>query len=150
MYNLLFLSGLCIFTAVANYVFEKSSGSPAWFDYSFAGSIGAASAVATFCLAVLVYQNLVPISLVITVELVKSLQSWLIYQDEQLYYSVTNSACAPRNWNIADDLGQVAHIFSDKTGTLTQNVMQFHKCSVGTGDIYGKTSDECTRNSRKY
>lgn len=32
---------------------------------------------------------------------------------------------------------QVSHVFSDKTGTLTENVMDFRKCSVG-GVSYGK------------
>jgi phospholipid-translocating ATPase len=40
-------------------------------------------------------------------------------------------------WNISDDLGQIAYIFSDKTGTLTQNVMEFQRCSVG-GLAYGE------------
>ena len=36
----------------------------------------------------------------------------------------------PKTWNISDDLGQIEYIFSDKTGTLTQNVMEFQKCAV--------------------
>jgi magnesium-transporting ATPase (P-type) len=89
----------------------------------------------------------VPISLIITVELCKTIQAWFISQDLEMYYEKLDLPAIPRyitiydrNFNIADDLGQVSHIFSDKTGTLTQNVMEFKKCSVGDGYVYG--SDE--------
>jgi len=36
----------------------------------------------------------------------------------------------PRSWNLSDDLGQIEYIFSDKTGTLTTNQMEFKKCSI--------------------
>lgn len=42
----------------------------------------------------------------------------------------------PKTWNISDDLGQIEYIFSDKTGTLTQNVMEFKRCSIN-GQAYG-------------
>lgn len=93
-------------------------------------------------MALILYQNFVPISLIITVEIVKTIQSWLIFNDIDLYYSVTDSATTPRNWNIADDLGQVGYIFSDKTGTLTQNVMHFRMCSTGDGKIYGSSKTD--------
>jgi phospholipid-transporting ATPase len=44
------------------------------------------------------------------------------------------SAC--RNSDLTEELGQVEFIFSDKTGTLTQNKMEFKKCTIG-GQVYG-------------
>ncbi|CAO1620351.1 unnamed protein product [Sympodiomycopsis kandeliae] len=83
-----------------------------------------------------VFQNIVPISLYISIELVKTIQAFFIYQDADMYYEPLDHPCVPKTWNISDDLGQIEYIFSDKTGTLTQNVMEFKKCSIN-GTAYG-------------
>jgi len=61
-----------------------------------------------------------------------------------MYYKPLDTACVPKNWGISDDLGQIEYVFSDKTGTLTQNVMEFQKCSVH-GVIYGEGITEAQR-----
>lgn len=43
---------------------------------------------------------------------------------------VDDTPCVPKTWNISDDLGQIEYVFSDKTGTLTQNIMEFKKCTI--------------------
>ncbi|KAJ1799937.1 hypothetical protein LPJ59_001476 [Coemansia sp. RSA 2399] len=92
---------------------------------------------ALFWSAMIMLQNIIPIALYVSIEFVKSWHAYWIYQDKNMYYEPTNQRCAARNWNISDDLGQVSYIFSDKTGTLTRNVMDFRMCSVN-GKIYGK------------
>ena len=55
-----------------------------------------------------------------------------------MYYEPRDAACVPRAWNLSDDLGQVEYVFSDKTGTLTRNIMEFRRCFIGNsayGDI---------------
>ncbi|KAF9913479.1 hypothetical protein BX616_009965 [Lobosporangium transversale] len=47
--------------------------------------------------------------------------------------------CTPKTWNLTDDLGQIEYVFSDKTGTLTRNIMEFKKCSIN-GKIYGNNA----------
>ncbi|CAG8516246.1 374_t:CDS:10 [Acaulospora colombiana] len=68
-----------------------------------------------------------------------SFLAFFIFMDEEIHYTETDTPCIPKNWNLSDDLGQVEYIFSDKTGTLTRNVMEFRKCSIG-GKIYGEYS----------
>jgi phospholipid-translocating ATPase len=90
------------------------------------------------------FQNIVPISLYISIEIVKTIQAFFIAQDLDMYYAPFDTACVPKTWNISDDLGQIEYVFSDKTGTLTQNVMEFQKCSVG-GVQYGEGITEAQR-----
>jgi len=44
--------------------------------------------------------------------------------------SVDGIPMRPRNSNLNEDLGKVEHVFSDKTGTLTQNIMTLQKWMV--------------------
>jgi len=66
------------------------------------------------------FQNIVPISLYISIEFVRTCQAAFIYFDSEMYYEKTGQRTLARSWNLSDDLGQVEYIFSDKTGTLTQ------------------------------
>lgn len=61
-----------------------------------------------------------------------------------MYYLPYDTPCVPKTWNISDDLGQIEYVFSDKTGTLTQNIMEFQKCSVH-GVAYGEGVTEAQR-----
>ena len=66
------------------------------------------------------FQNIVPISLYISIEFVRTCQAAFIYFDKEIYYEKTQQPTLARSWNLSDDLGQIEYIFSDKTGTLTQ------------------------------
>jgi phospholipid-translocating ATPase len=90
------------------------------------------------------FQNIVPISLYISIEIVKTIQAYFISQDIEMYYKPYDTPCVPKTWNISDDLGQIEYVFSDKTGTLTQNIMEFQRCSVH-GVAYGEGVTEAQR-----
>ena len=79
---------------------------------------------------------MIPISLYVIIELLKLGQGILINNDVKMYCSEDMNFAACRNSDLTEELGQVEFIFSDKTGTLTQNKMEFKKCTVG-GKIYG-------------
>lgn len=74
----------------------------------------------TFAFALITFQNIVPISLYISIEAVRTFQAAFIYFDKEIWYEKTDQAALARSWNLSDDLGQIEYIFSDKTGTLTQ------------------------------
>ena len=76
------------------------------------------------------YSNLVPISLFVTVEGVKYYHAFLISSDLDMYHDKTDTPAVCRTSSLVEELGQIEYIFSDKTGTLTCNVMEFKQCSI--------------------
>ena len=88
-----------------------------------------------FFLYVTLLSNFIPLSLYITVEFITFAMLWFIYSDLDMYDDTTNTRAVARS-TVVTDLGRIQYIFSDKTGTLTQNVMRFKRCTVD-GIVFG-------------
>ena len=87
------------------------------------------------------YSQIIPISLYVALEIVKIIQGILIYYDNDIYDFDLKKPTISRTTDLIEELGQVEFIFSDKTGTLTQNSMILKKCYVNK-KIYGILKEE--------
>uniref|UniRef100_A0A0E0AA16 Phospholipid-transporting ATPase n=1 Tax=Oryza glumipatula TaxID=40148 RepID=A0A0E0AA16_9ORYZ len=87
--------------------------------------------------ALMLYSYFIPISLYISIEMVKILQALFINQDIEMYHEESDKPTHARTSNLNEELGQVDTVLSDKTGTLTCNMMEFIKCSIA-GIAYGQ------------
>eukprot|EP00834_Sanchytrium_tribonematis_P006272 NODE_445_length_7306_cov_0.516997.p1 type:complete len:1074 gc:universal NODE_445_length_7306_cov_0.516997:4452-1231(-) len=76
-----------------------------------------------FLTFVILLNNVIPISLIVTVEIVKSALAMFINNDKLMTANVKRSS-------LVEELGQIEYIFSDKTGTLTQNVMELQRIAI--------------------
>ncbi|TMW56547.1 hypothetical protein Poli38472_006557 [Pythium oligandrum] len=84
----------------------------------------------------IIMQNFVPISLNVSLEFVKYWQAYFMEQDVEMYDEASDTPAMVRTSALNEDLGRVHHVFTDKTGTLTMNLMVFRCCMID-GKHYG-------------
>ena len=97
------------------------------------------------CTFFLLISSMIPISLYISMKVIRVCQSLFIWWDMEMVHEGEDPLTGDkfvhrakvRTMDLCDTIGQISYIFSDKTGTLTNNVMEFRKMSIG-GKAYGK------------
>ncbi|KAH8046063.1 phospholipid-translocating ATPase [Aureococcus anophagefferens] len=113
----------------------KQDGVPALFDENCGNSDGHSDGFMWFTFFI-IYNNFIPLSLYVTIEMINLCQAFYVDKDIEMYDEASDTPALARTSNMNADLGMIAHVFSDKTGTLTQNIMTFKGCAVG-GGVYG-------------
>ncbi|XP_078301862.1 phospholipid-transporting ATPase IB-like isoform X4 [Panthera onca] len=134
----LLLLAMSLVSCVGAILWKEGHGGDIWYigtkDYS-SHSLGF-----DILVFIILYHNLIPISLLVTLEIVKYIQALFINWDEDMHYEGNNVYAMARTSNLNEELGQVKYLFSDKTGTLTCNIMTLKKCTIA-GIIYGNLSN---------
>mmetsp|Transcript_16015 Transcript_16015/g.24131 ORF Transcript_16015/g.24131 Transcript_16015/m.24131 type:complete len:1238 (+) Transcript_16015:26-3739(+) len=139
MYLIFLLQFCIIFTAtVLSGWFYTNRGDRHWYlgidDTST--NEGTRQAIINFCAFYVLLSVMVPISLYVSMELVRVGQALLIGVDNRMYDPEDGKFCSARSTTLSEELGQIQYVFSDKTGTLTSNQMAFEKASIN-GRLYG-------------
>ncbi|KAI8006822.1 Phospholipid-transporting ATPase 2 [Camellia lanceoleosa] len=89
---------------------------------------------------------MIPISIKVSLDLVKSLYAKFIDWDNEMIDLETGTPAHAANTAISEDLGQVEYIMTDKTGTLTENKMIFRRCYIN-GIFYGNESGDALKDA---
>ncbi|KAJ2896195.1 hypothetical protein MKZ38_005763 [Zalerion maritima] len=88
------------------------------------------------------FNNVIPLALFISLEIVKLAQQLMLNSDIEIYDESSDTPTRCNTNTILENLGQISYILTDKTGTLTENVLKFRKMSVAGTSWYMPEKDE--------
>ncbi|KAF1318028.1 Phospholipid-transporting atpase drs2, partial [Globisporangium splendens] len=149
MYICALMVVLCLTGAIASAIWNHSNlsrhrGEGAWYLYDN-NATAVRAPVGNFVIQVLYYflllNSFIPVSLYVSMTSVKFMQAYFMNNDLEMYHEESDTPFQVRTMSLNEELGQIDYIFSDKTGTLTCNIMEFRKCSIH-GVAYGMGETE--------
>jgi phospholipid-translocating P-type ATPase (flippase) len=137
---------LCTIGGVGEYWWTVNAPGVWYLDEvgSAADDVGFMSVILNIMYYLNLLSGFIPVSLYVSITMVKKAQAWFMEQDLMMYDENSDTPAIVRNMTLNEQLGDISYVFSDKTGTLTQNLMEFHQTSIN-GKLYGHRADADTR-----
>jgi len=140
-----FQSFMCLIAGVAG-AFWQYDHQTSWFlDLDLGRDEAIIKGFYTFFSFFILLSQMVPISLIVSAEMVKFAQSSFLIWDIHLYSDKIDKPARVNNSTIHEDLGLIDYIISDKTGTLTQNKMEFRYALLSNGAEYGSQNTQIAK-----
>ena len=124
MMMVIFVVALSVFNSIGYEIWSATTERKSW--YLTSAKVPFGPILTSF---IIMFNTLIPLSLYVSLEIIKLAQMYLL-NDIDMYDEVSKTPFEARTSTINEELGQVSYVFSDKTGTLTDNVMRFRKLSV--------------------
>ena len=137
--------------------FHIKSNKKFYENFIFIENSGNTESFIIFFTYFLLLNTFIPISLIVSTEIIKMIQGVFVGWDVLLYSKWRHCFCSAKSVSIIEELGNVNFIFSDKTGTLTKNQLQFKYCIIDTkyyeyikiGGIRNSTKNFVIRKSKR-
>ncbi|PHH52188.1 putative phospholipid-transporting ATPase DNF3 [Ceratocystis fimbriata CBS 114723] len=126
---LMLVAVVCILSAglsVGYVVWKNDTETDSWYIRDFIGSVPMSQIIVGY---LIMFNVLVPLSLYVSMEIIKIGQYYFM-DDIEMYDPVSDTPMVVNTTTILENLGQVNYVFSDKTGTLTENLLRFRMMSV--------------------
>lgn len=139
---------MCLICSVGLMIWSRKHAQYNWYLQLFEAKPNAGSVLYIgfkgFWTFLILFNNLIPISLYVSIEVAKFAQGNIMSQDLKMYHHESDTPALVRTSALNEELGQIEYIFSDKTGTLTCNKMELLKFAVD-GVAYGTGVTEIAR-----
>lgn len=127
--------------SIGYYLWQRSTENLSW--YLSGASVRWQEIIIGFAIQ---FNNVIPLALYVSLEIVRIGQMILLNSDMEMYDEATDTPARCNTNTILEDLGQISYVFSDKTGTLTDNIMKFRKMSIaGVAWLHEVDLEDATR-----
>ncbi|CAH1972047.1 unnamed protein product [Acanthoscelides obtectus] len=120
---------ICVLCTFFNYFYHKALKTHWYLELEDYSAIDVLYNISGF---VILFHNVIPISLQVTLEVVRFIQAMFINVDLEMYHEESDIPASARTSNLNDELGQVKYVFADKTGTLTKNSLLLKHIAVAS------------------
>jgi len=133
---------MCTVMAISTFIWTKDNADEAWYLKLGKQDPGLLALQRFFTWAIL-FSQCIPVSLMVCLETTRFIGAWIMQGDPKLAReykigdSVRKKTCNVQRSNMNEDLGRVQFVFSDKTGTLTENRLDFRRLLVAGNKSMG-------------